>query len=106
LLFVPAALLFVASAQEILNNATIVKMVKSGLGENLIVSMIQGQPGKYSLNADELVKLKESSARATNDRTLRDKSDRALRKACGALAGKEESILASGQVEWQPGSRV
>jgi hypothetical protein len=59
LLFAPA-LLFLASAQEALNNEAIVKMVKSGLGENLIVSMIQGQPGKYSLNPDELVKLEES----------------------------------------------
>ena len=37
------------------------------------------------------------SARATNDPTLRDKSDRAPREACGVLAGREESILASGK---------
>ncbi len=33
-------------------------MVKAGLGEGLIVGMVQNQPGKYSLTADDLVKLK------------------------------------------------
>lgn len=46
-------------AQETLNNNSVVKMVKSGLGESLIISMIQSQPGKYSLSPDELVKLKQ-----------------------------------------------
>jgi len=34
-------------------------MTKAGLGEGLIVSMIQNQPGKYSLTPDELVMLKQ-----------------------------------------------
>ena len=53
------ALAFVAVAQEPLNNDAIVKMVKSGLGESLVVSMVQNQPGKYSLTPDDLVSLKE-----------------------------------------------
>jgi len=56
LLFVLAVL---ASAQDVLTNDAIVKMVKSGLGEDLVVSMVKNQPGQYSLNPDELVKLKE-----------------------------------------------
>jgi len=47
------------SAQEALTNDSIVKMVKGGLGEDLILTMIQNQPGKYSLIADDLVKLKQ-----------------------------------------------
>jgi hypothetical protein len=57
------ALLFLslaALAQETLTNESVVKMVKSGLGESLIVTMVQTQPGKYSLAADDLVKLKEA----------------------------------------------
>jgi len=54
------ALTFAATAQDTLTNESIVKMVKSGLGENLIVTMVQGQPGKYSLSPDELIKLKEA----------------------------------------------
>ena len=46
-------------AQETLNNDSVVKMVKSGLGESLIINMIRSQPGKYSLSPDDLVKLKQ-----------------------------------------------
>jgi hypothetical protein len=47
-----------ASAQEVLTNDSVSRMVKAGLGEGVIISMIQSQPGKYSLSADDLVKLK------------------------------------------------
>src|SRR5580704_1695506 len=53
------AFAFLASAQETLNNDSVAKMVKAGLGESLIVSMIQNQPGKYTLTPDALVKLKQ-----------------------------------------------
>jgi hypothetical protein len=46
------------TAQDVLNNESIVKMVRAGLGEGVIVSMIQSQPGKYSLTADDMVSLK------------------------------------------------
>jgi len=48
-----------ACAQEILTNDSIVKMVKAGLGDSLLVSMIENQPGKYSLTPDDVVKLKQ-----------------------------------------------
>lgn len=48
-----------ALGQDVLNDESIVKMVKAGLGEGLIVSMVQNQPGKYSLTPDNLVKLKQ-----------------------------------------------
>src|SRR5947209_13731736 len=53
-------LVIIAFAQETLTNDAVLKLVKAGLGESLIVSMIQSQPGKYSLGADDLIKLKES----------------------------------------------
>jgi hypothetical protein len=49
----------VAYAQETLNNDAVVKMVKAGLGENLVINMIQSQPGSYTLTPDALVKLKQ-----------------------------------------------
>jgi len=51
---------FLAGAQEALTNDAIVKMVRSGLGEKLVISMIQGQPGTYTLSPAELLKLKEA----------------------------------------------
>jgi hypothetical protein len=52
------AFVLLAVAQEVLTNDSVVTMVKSGLGEALIVNMIQGQPGRYLLAPDELVRLK------------------------------------------------
>lgn len=49
----------VGVAQDVLNDDSIVKMVKAGLGESLIINMVQNQPGKYSLAPDDLIKLKQ-----------------------------------------------
>jgi hypothetical protein len=54
-----AALSIVASAQQPLTNESIQKMAKAGLGDDVIVSMIQSQPGHYDLNPDTLVSLKK-----------------------------------------------
>jgi hypothetical protein len=48
----------VVIAQQALDNAAVVKMTKAGLGEDLIVSMVQNQPGLYDLTPDTLVSLK------------------------------------------------
>jgi hypothetical protein len=48
----------VAFAQATLNNDSVLKMVKGGLGDDLIVSMIQNQPGHYDLTPDSLIALK------------------------------------------------
>ncbi len=47
-----------AAQQPALDNAAVVKMTKAGLGEDLIVSMVQNQPGQYDLTPDTLVSLK------------------------------------------------
>ncbi len=54
------ALAIIASAQESLTNDSVLKMVKSGLGEDLIVSMVQNHPGSYSLTTDNVLKLKQA----------------------------------------------
>jgi hypothetical protein len=48
----------VVYAQAALDNEAVMKMVKAGLAEDLIINMIQNQPGKYSLSADDVIKLK------------------------------------------------
>ncbi len=47
-------------AQQALNNEGIVKLVKAGLSEDLIVSMVNNQPGNYSLTADDVIALKQA----------------------------------------------
>ncbi len=48
-------------AQEPMNNDGIVRLVKSGMTEDLIISVIQQQPGNYALGANDLAALKEAS---------------------------------------------
>jgi hypothetical protein len=48
-----------ASPQSaIMNNDSVLKMVKAGLGDDLIIQTINTQPGKYITDADALVALK------------------------------------------------
>jgi hypothetical protein len=48
-------------AQEPLNNEGIIKLVKAGMTEDLIINVVQQQPGTYSFGADDLVTLKEAN---------------------------------------------
>ncbi len=47
------------AAQEVLTNDSIVKMVKAGLSENVILEMIKSNPGNYSLTSNSLIGLKQ-----------------------------------------------
>jgi hypothetical protein len=55
-----AGLAVLTFAQTVLNNDAIIKMAKAGLGETIIVSTINSQPGKYSTSADDLIALKSA----------------------------------------------
>jgi hypothetical protein len=48
-----------AFAQQVLDNDAIVKLVRSGLSADIILSIVNNEPGKYSLAADDLIKLKD-----------------------------------------------
>ncbi len=48
----------IAWAQTSLTNDSIIKMVKAGLGEDIIVSTVKSQPAKYSTTPDDLIALK------------------------------------------------
>lgn len=47
-------------AQEALTNESIIKLVQAGLGEELIVGMVNGQPGRYRIDADSVIALKSA----------------------------------------------
>jgi hypothetical protein len=61
-LFFCVVLASLAAAQQALNNDAILKLVKAGMGDDLIVNMINTQPGAYSVNADDLIVLKSGGA--------------------------------------------
>lgn len=48
------------TGQDALNNEGVIKLVKAGMSEELIVSVIRQQPGIYVLGAGDLVALKEA----------------------------------------------
>jgi len=48
------------SAQTVMTNATVIKMTKAGLTENVIISSIESHPGNYSTNPDDLIALKNA----------------------------------------------
>jgi len=45
-------------SQEPLTNESVVKMVKAGLAESVILSMVTSQPARYAFAADDLIALK------------------------------------------------
>jgi hypothetical protein len=47
-------------AQQSLNNDSVIKLVKAGLSDDLIVSTIDAQPGKYDTSTDGLIALKSA----------------------------------------------
>lgn len=49
-------------AQQSLNNDSVIKLVKAGLSEDLIVSTINASPGTYDTSADGLISLKTAGA--------------------------------------------
>jgi hypothetical protein len=59
------AILFVAVcsltlAQQVMNNDGVIKLVKAGLSDDLVVSTINASPGAYDTSADGLVTLKNA----------------------------------------------
>ena len=49
-------------AQQALNNDSIIKLVKAGLSDDLIVTTINAQPGNYDTSTDGLIALKTGGA--------------------------------------------
>jgi hypothetical protein len=49
-----------APASSTMTNESVVKMVKAGLGDSLVIQTVNTQPGDYATDADSLVRLKES----------------------------------------------
>jgi hypothetical protein len=58
LLVVASVALPLAFADDALTNESILKMVKAGLSEDVILSMVKSQPAKYTVAPDDLIALK------------------------------------------------
>jgi hypothetical protein len=51
-----------AQSQSAMDNSSVIKMVKAGLPEDLVVSTINSHPGTYNTTADGLIALKRAGA--------------------------------------------
>jgi hypothetical protein len=58
-LILSAPLLF---AQQAVNNDSVIKMCKSGLSDDVIITTINSSPGEYKTSADDLVAMKSAGA--------------------------------------------
>jgi hypothetical protein len=56
-----AACSFLA-AQQVMNNDAVIKLVKAGLSDDLIVATINASPGAYDVSADAIIALKGAGA--------------------------------------------
>lgn len=56
-----AACSFLA-AQQVMNNDAVIKLIKAGLSDDLIVSTINGSPAAYDTSADGIIALKTAGA--------------------------------------------
>src|ERR1035438_2614022 len=60
LLLLLACVTALCFSQATLTNDSIMKMVKAGLGEDIVLSSVHSQPGRYSTGADDLIALKSA----------------------------------------------
>jgi hypothetical protein len=72
------------AAQQTLNNEAVIKLMKAGLSDDLIVSTINSSPGSYDTSADGLIALKKAAV-----------SD----KVVAAIATKNAAPSASAQAD-------
>lgn len=53
---------FAAAAQQAMNNDAVIKLVKAGLSDDLIVTTISAYPGTYEVSAEAIIALKTAGA--------------------------------------------
>ena len=82
-------------AQQALNNDSIMKLVKAGLSDDLIISTINASPGAYDASANGLIALKSAG---TSDRVV----SAVVLKATGGTPSPAASVTAPGQASGDP----
>jgi len=76
------------SQQEALTNEAVIKMVKAGLSDEVILGVVTQQPGKYSTGVDDLIMLKQAGV-----------SD----KVVSAMAAKGAGVRATEEIKLELG---
>lgn len=82
-------------AQQALNNDSVIKLVKAGLSEDLILSTINASPGTYDASASGLIALKTAGA---SDKVV----TAIVLKASGSTTAPTASVTPAGQAAGNP----
>jgi hypothetical protein len=77
-----------APGQSALTNDAIIKMVQAGLGEGVIISMVNTQPANYTLTPEQLIALKSAGV---SDRVVTAMVTKYSSTGIGALLGRKVS---------------
>jgi hypothetical protein len=85
-------------SQKTLTNADVVKMVKGGLPESVIVSAIQSSPAKYDISPDALIALQKDGVTAKEMDAIITES----KKAPGAASGAGNATAAVSEKSHMP----
>jgi hypothetical protein len=79
-------------AQQALDNDAVLKLVKAGLSDNIILAIVKKQPGKYSTSTDDVIKLKNAGVPDSIIEAM-------LEKQSGGAPDRFPTDLSSGQVK-------
>jgi hypothetical protein len=82
-----------------LTNDSIVRLAKSGLGEALIINMVNTQPGDYKLQADDVLQLKKEGVTDTVLSAMLQKASGAPSATVPLTAAPSVSTLPDGYTE-------
>lgn len=82
-------------AQESLNNESVIKLIKAGLSEDLIVTTVNSSPGAYDTSANGLIALKKAGA-----------SDKVLAAIVLKAAGSSATLPAAAPAAASSGTAV
>jgi hypothetical protein len=87
------------SAQTALNNEGVIKLIKAGLSDDLIVSVVSTVPGRYDASADGLIALKSAGAsdKVVATIVLKAASATAITKEVASPAPSNAEPVAPGQ---------
>ncbi len=96
-----------ASAQEkskpnpqSLSNSSIVKLAQAGLGEDTIISLVNSEPGNYSLEVDDVAALKKAGV---SDRVIAAMVNKAIASMVANSASRSPSKASPGAVQEETG---
>lgn len=86
----------IEAARAALTNEAVLKLVKGGLSEDVVVKMIEGQPAKFSLLPDDLLALKRAGASDRVIAAMLDKNSGSGAAPAGAAKSTRSSSVRVG----------